>query len=201
MSGKWLRRKTGEEAPRFSRVQIDLRGRRDLALRRPAAVRAAAAGEAGGLRRPPGGGGAGARSAGRAASIARTWPRACSAARSRSSRSCSISGWCPAWGTSRPARRCSARHRPTPPRRDPDPRRGGAPGPRHRASIDLHAEGPAGPDRPPASDVRYVEEPAGPNPFRVYDRAGEPCPRGRQGTITRLVQDGRATFFCPRCQK
>jgi formamidopyrimidine-DNA glycosylase len=53
----------------------------------------------------------------------------------------------------------------------------------------------------PANDVRYVEEPSGPNPFRVYDRAGERCPRCRLGTITRLVQDGRATFFCPRCQK
>jgi formamidopyrimidine-DNA glycosylase len=53
----------------------------------------------------------------------------------------------------------------------------------------------------PANDVRYVEEPSGPNPFRVYDRAGERCPRCRRGTITRLVQDGRATFFCPRCQK
>jgi formamidopyrimidine-DNA glycosylase len=50
-------------------------------------------------------------------------------------------------------------------------------------------------------DVQYVEEPAGPNPFRVYDRANEPCPRCRRGTITRLIQDARSTFFCPRCQK
>jgi formamidopyrimidine-DNA glycosylase len=54
---------------------------------------------------------------------------------------------------------------------------------------------------PRASDVRYVEEPGTPNPFRVYGRAGERCPRCRQGKIARLVQGGRATFFCPRCQR
>jgi formamidopyrimidine-DNA glycosylase len=38
--------------------------------------------------------------------------------------------------------------------------------------------------------------------FRVYNRAGTPCPtRGCGGTVTRLVQAGRSTFFCPRCQK
>ena len=38
--------------------------------------------------------------------------------------------------------------------------------------------------------------------FRVYDRAGAPCPtRGCQGTIKRIVQSGRSTFFCPVCQK
>jgi formamidopyrimidine-DNA glycosylase len=37
-------------------------------------------------------------------------------------------------------------------------------------------------------------------PFRVYDRAGEPC--GRCGAaIRRIVQAGRGTWFCPRCQK
>jgi formamidopyrimidine-DNA glycosylase len=50
-------------------------------------------------------------------------------------------------------------------------------------------------------DIRYVEEPAGPNPFLVYGRAGERCPRCRRGTITRVVQAARSTFFCPRCQK
>jgi formamidopyrimidine-DNA glycosylase len=53
----------------------------------------------------------------------------------------------------------------------------------------------------PAEDVQYVEEPAGPNPFLVYDRAGERCPRCRRGTITRLVQESRSTFYCDRCQK
>jgi formamidopyrimidine-DNA glycosylase len=38
--------------------------------------------------------------------------------------------------------------------------------------------------------------------FSVYDREGEPCRReGCGGTITRLVQAGRSTFYCPRCQK
>jgi formamidopyrimidine-DNA glycosylase len=38
--------------------------------------------------------------------------------------------------------------------------------------------------------------------FCVYDRAGEPCPRpGCSGTIKRIVQAGRSTFFCPVCQK
>jgi formamidopyrimidine-DNA glycosylase len=38
--------------------------------------------------------------------------------------------------------------------------------------------------------------------FRVYDRAGEPCPTpGCTGTIRRIVQGGRSTFFCPACQK
>jgi formamidopyrimidine-DNA glycosylase len=38
--------------------------------------------------------------------------------------------------------------------------------------------------------------------FRVYDREGKPCPtRGCSGTIRRIVQGGRSTFFCPVCQK
>jgi formamidopyrimidine-DNA glycosylase len=38
--------------------------------------------------------------------------------------------------------------------------------------------------------------------FRVYDREGKPCPtRGCNGTIKRIVQTGRSTFFCPVCQK
>jgi formamidopyrimidine-DNA glycosylase len=38
--------------------------------------------------------------------------------------------------------------------------------------------------------------------FRVYDREGERCPtRGCNGTIKRIVQNGRSTFFCPVCQK
>jgi formamidopyrimidine-DNA glycosylase len=37
--------------------------------------------------------------------------------------------------------------------------------------------------------------------FRVYDRAGKPCPRRNcRGTIKRIVQTGRSTFFCPLCQ-
>jgi formamidopyrimidine-DNA glycosylase len=38
--------------------------------------------------------------------------------------------------------------------------------------------------------------------FRVYDRAGKPCPTpGCKGAIKRIVQNGRSTFFCPVCQK
>ena len=36
--------------------------------------------------------------------------------------------------------------------------------------------------------------------FAVYDREGEPCP-GCKGTIKRIVQAGRSTFYCPSCQK
>ncbi len=37
--------------------------------------------------------------------------------------------------------------------------------------------------------------------FAVYDREGEPCPTpGCRGTIKRIVQSGRSTFFCPVCQ-
>jgi len=38
--------------------------------------------------------------------------------------------------------------------------------------------------------------------FRAYDRAGEPCRTlGCGGTIKRIVQNGRSTFYCPVCQK
>jgi formamidopyrimidine-DNA glycosylase len=63
------------------------------------------------------------------------------------------------------------------------------------------------------ADIEYVEENRIENPFLVYGRAGEPCPRrgarggqpGKRGTdggtIVRIVQAQRATFFCPRCQR
>ena len=35
---------------------------------------------------------------------------------------------------------------------------------------------------------------------RVYGRAGQPCLRCRT-PIRRIVQNARATFFCPTCQK
>lgn len=38
--------------------------------------------------------------------------------------------------------------------------------------------------------------------FAVYDRAGEPCPTPNcKGTIKRIVQSGRSSFYCPVCQK
>ena len=35
--------------------------------------------------------------------------------------------------------------------------------------------------------------------FDVYGREGEPCDCG--GRVTRIVQGGRSTFFCPVCQR
>lgn len=35
--------------------------------------------------------------------------------------------------------------------------------------------------------------------FAVYDREGQPC--GCGGSVKRIVQGGRSTFFCPRCQR
>jgi formamidopyrimidine-DNA glycosylase len=38
--------------------------------------------------------------------------------------------------------------------------------------------------------------------FRVYDREGKLCPRGRcAGIIRRRTQGGRSTFYCPVCQR
>ena len=34
--------------------------------------------------------------------------------------------------------------------------------------------------------------------FAVYDREGEPCSCG--GIVKRIVQGGRSTFYCPKCQ-
>jgi len=46
--------------------------------------------------------------------------------------------------------------------------------------------------------IAYVEE-GGANFFLVYGHAGAPCPTC-QTPIERIVQGGRSTFFCPRCQ-
>jgi formamidopyrimidine-DNA glycosylase len=38
--------------------------------------------------------------------------------------------------------------------------------------------------------------------FQVYDRESEPCrSKGCGGTVKRIVQNGRSTFYCPACQK
>ena len=38
--------------------------------------------------------------------------------------------------------------------------------------------------------------------FRVYDRDGAACPaQGCPGTIRRIVQSGRSTYYCPACQR
>jgi formamidopyrimidine-DNA glycosylase len=52
----------------------------------------------------------------------------------------------------------------------------------------------------PGPEIAYVEE-GGENPFLVYAREGERCPRCRLGRIGRIVQAQRSTFFCPACQR
>jgi|TARA_R110000824_G_scaffold118960_14_gene272060 formamidopyrimidine-DNA glycosylase len=38
--------------------------------------------------------------------------------------------------------------------------------------------------------------------FQVYDREGEPCSKPDCGaTVKRIVQSGRSTFYCPKCQR
>jgi formamidopyrimidine-DNA glycosylase len=49
-------------------------------------------------------------------------------------------------------------------------------------------------------EIVYLEEAGSENPFRVYAREGERCPRCRRAEIARVVQAQRSTFFCPRCQ-
>lgn len=39
------------------------------------------------------------------------------------------------------------------------------------------------------------------NQHRVYDRAGERCPTCGKGSVIRIVQAQRSTFFCKACQK
>ena len=36
--------------------------------------------------------------------------------------------------------------------------------------------------------------------FLVYDREGKPCKLNCPGTVKRIVQSGRSTFYCPKCQ-
>lgn len=48
-------------------------------------------------------------------------------------------------------------------------------------------------------EIEYVEE-GGHNPFLVYGRAGERCPRCKK-TIQSFPQGGRTTHFCPGCQR
>ncbi len=51
-----------------------------------------------------------------------------------------------------------------------------------------------------AERTTYVNERNAPNPFRIYGRAGEPCPRCRE-PLRRVVLAGRGTTFCPGCQR
>lgn len=54
--------------------------------------------------------------------------------------------------------------------------------------------------RQESPEITYVEE-GGENPFLVYAREGERCPRCGKAAIVRLVLAARSTFHCPRCQR
>lgn len=50
--------------------------------------------------------------------------------------------------------------------------------------------------------IRRRESPYGSARFRVYEREGERCLRPScRGTIKRISQAGRSTFYCPTCQR
>ena len=48
--------------------------------------------------------------------------------------------------------------------------------------------------------ISYVEEAGAANPFLVYERGGEPCPRCKH-RLEKITMAGRGTVFCPRCQR
>lgn len=51
--------------------------------------------------------------------------------------------------------------------------------------------------RQPNGELGYFQ-----HAFEVYDRADQPCPHaGCGGAIRQLVQSGRSTFYCSRCQR
>lgn len=54
-------------------------------------------------------------------------------------------------------------------------------------------------DHESGDEIQYVEEPGAPNPFLIYGRAGEKCKRCG-GTVQLSTQGGRSTHFCPKCQ-
>jgi formamidopyrimidine-DNA glycosylase len=54
-------------------------------------------------------------------------------------------------------------------------------------------------DREEGEEIEYVEEPGSPNPFRIYGRAKEPCPKCST-RVKSITQGGRTTHFCPTCQ-
>ncbi len=52
------------------------------------------------------------------------------------------------------------------------------------------------------SAIRRRESPYRSARFQVYEREGEPCRhKGCGGTIKRIWQAGRSTFYCQKCQK
>jgi formamidopyrimidine-DNA glycosylase len=50
--------------------------------------------------------------------------------------------------------------------------------------------------------VERSQRPARGDRFLVYEREGKPClRRGCTGTIRRITQAGRSTYYCPTCQR
>lgn len=49
-------------------------------------------------------------------------------------------------------------------------------------------------------EITYVEDADAPNPFLVYGRGGDPCPRCTT-KLMRLVLGGRTTVLCEKCQR
>ena len=49
-------------------------------------------------------------------------------------------------------------------------------------------------------EITYVEEAGAENPFDVYGKQGQACPRCGT-TLVRIVQGGRSTVYCPKCQR
>jgi formamidopyrimidine-DNA glycosylase len=83
--------------------------------------------------------------------------------------------------------------------------------PKRRASTLVNRAGEPRPEAVALADaIRVVlkdaianrHRAAGDDRFRVYAHEGEPCPRRAcGGTIKRIVQAGRSTFYCPVCQR
>ncbi len=49
-------------------------------------------------------------------------------------------------------------------------------------------------------EIYYVEDRGAPNPFPLYQRAGQPCPRCST-PIERMIHAARSTWWCPACQQ
>ena len=50
-----------------------------------------------------------------------------------------------------------------------------------------------------ADEIVYLNEGKAKNPFDVYAREDEPCPRCKT-SIERMTFGGRSTYYCPTCQ-
>ena len=50
--------------------------------------------------------------------------------------------------------------------------------------------------RQPSGELGYFKA-----SWAVYGREGEDCPRCGNGVVSRIVQSGRSSFYCPKCQR